>query len=90
MSIWPDRDFNPQAFLREHGMASTFLLGDDKAANEYGIWGVPTYYVIDPRARALTFTFSYLLTPELWERDCEKLLRRRCTKTTTRPQRPYA
>jgi thiol-disulfide isomerase/thioredoxin len=48
VSAWPDQDFNPQAYLKEHPMASTFLLGNDKVANDYGIWGMPTYFVIDP------------------------------------------
>lgn len=51
LSIYPDRDFDPRAFLREHKMASTFLIGDDAVASSYGIWGVPTYYVIDPLGR---------------------------------------
>ena len=36
-------------------MASTFLLGTDAVANNYGIWGLPTYYVI-----GLTGKVSYL------------------------------
>lgn len=51
MSIWPDRDFNPQAYLKEHPMAATFLLGTDEVASDYGIWGVPTYYVITPQGK---------------------------------------
>jgi thiol-disulfide isomerase/thioredoxin len=51
MSIWPDGDFNPRAFLKEHKMASTFLIGEDAVARDYGIWGVPTYYVIDPTGK---------------------------------------
>lgn len=51
VSIWPDRDFNPQAYLKEHQMASTFLLGTDAVASDYGIWGVPTYYVIAPTGK---------------------------------------
>ena len=47
LSVWPDQDFNPQAYLKEHKLASTFLLGDNAVAREYGLWGVPTYYVID-------------------------------------------
>lgn len=47
VSIWPGRDFNPSTFLKEHKMASTLLIGDDEVANNYGIWGVPTYYVVD-------------------------------------------
>jgi len=47
LSIWPDADFNPQAYLKAHKMQSTFLIGTDTVASDYGIWGVPTYYVID-------------------------------------------
>ena len=51
VSIWPDLAFDPQAYLREHKMAATFLVGTDAVANDYGIWGVPTYYVIDPEGK---------------------------------------
>ena len=47
MSIWLDQDFNPQTYLKEHKLASTFVIGDNLLARDYGIWGVPTYYVID-------------------------------------------
>ncbi len=48
VSIWPDRDFDPQSYLKEHKMASAFLIGDNAVAREYGIWGLPTYFVIGP------------------------------------------
>ena len=51
LSIWPDRNFDPHAFLKGHKMASTFLIGTDAVANDYGIWGVPTYFVIDPTGK---------------------------------------
>ena len=51
VSVWPDRDFDPKAYLKEHKMASTFLLGDDAVAKEYGIWGLPTYFVISPTGK---------------------------------------
>lgn len=51
LSIWPDQDFNPQAYLKEHKLASTFLIGDNAVAKEYGLWGLPTYYVIDPAGK---------------------------------------
>ncbi len=51
LSVWPDQDFNPQAYLKEHKLMSTFLLGDNAVAKEYGLWGVPTYYVIDPAGK---------------------------------------
>jgi thiol-disulfide isomerase/thioredoxin len=46
LSIWPDHDFNPRVYFEKHKLASTFLLGNDAVAKDYGIWGVPTYYVI--------------------------------------------
>jgi thiol-disulfide isomerase/thioredoxin len=49
MSIWPDKAFNPKTYLADHRMTSTFVIGDDKLAADYGIWGVPTYFIIDPR-----------------------------------------
>ena len=64
LSIWPDRDFNPQAYLKEHKMASTFLMGDDRVADEYGIWGVPTYCVIDPAGRVSYYHVLLAVDPE--------------------------
>jgi thiol-disulfide isomerase/thioredoxin len=46
LSIWPEQ-FDPAAFLRDHKMSSTFLIGDNEVAREYRIWGLPTYFVID-------------------------------------------
>jgi len=46
LSIWPE-EFDPAAFLRDHKMSSTFLIGDNAVAREYRIWGLPTYFVID-------------------------------------------
>ena len=51
VSVWPAQDFNAQAYLKEHPMASTFLLGTDKVASDYGLWGMPTYFVIDPAGK---------------------------------------
>jgi len=51
ISIRPDRDFNPQAFLKENKLASTFLIGNDAVGDDYGIWGLPTYYVIGPTGK---------------------------------------
>lgn len=51
VSVWPDQDFNAQAYLKEHPMVSTFLLGTDKVASDYGLWGMPTYFVIDPAGK---------------------------------------
>jgi predicted methyltransferase/thiol-disulfide isomerase/thioredoxin len=51
LSIRPGPDFNPQAYLKEHQLASTFLIGDEGVDRNYGIWGLPTYFVIDPTGR---------------------------------------
>ncbi|MGH9938154.1 MAG: peroxiredoxin family protein, partial [Blastocatellia bacterium] len=51
LSIWPDQDFNPQAYLKDRKQASTFLIGDNAVARDYGIWGMPTYFVIDPAGK---------------------------------------
>lgn len=51
VSVWADRDFDPQAYLKEHQMASTFLIGENTVAKEYGTWGLPTYYVIGPTGK---------------------------------------
>ncbi|GEM_PF-1171887 len=55
LSIWPGPEFNPQAFLKKQPMASTFLIGDDAVASNYGIWGVPTYIVIDQEGKVAYF-----------------------------------
>jgi thiol-disulfide isomerase/thioredoxin len=64
VSVWPDRDFSPQAYLKEHKMASTFLLGDDAVAREYGIWGLPTYFVISPTGKIAYIHVLLSVEPE--------------------------
>lgn len=68
LSIWPDRDFDPQAYLKAHKMASTFLLGTDAVASDYGIWGVPTYYIIDPRGKISYIHVLLSVDPEALEK----------------------
>jgi thiol-disulfide isomerase/thioredoxin len=58
VSVWPEQGFDPQAYLKGRKSASTFLLGNDAVANDYGIWGLPTYFVIDPQGRV---AYSHLL-----------------------------
>jgi thiol-disulfide isomerase/thioredoxin len=58
LSVWPDQDFNPQAYLKQHPLASTFLLGNNKVASDYGLWGMPTYFVIDPAGKV---SYLYVL-----------------------------
>ena len=64
LSIWPGLEFNPQAFLKKQPMASTFLIGDDTVANNYGIWGVPTYIVIDPEGKISYFHTLLVVDPD--------------------------
>jgi thiol-disulfide isomerase/thioredoxin len=47
VSVWPSQGFDARAFMKEQRMASTFLIGDDAVAKDYGLWGLPTYFVID-------------------------------------------
>ena len=71
ISVWPDKDFNPRAYLKERGTASTFLIGDDPVAKDYGIWGLPTYFVIDPAGKVSCIHVLLSVDPE----PLEKLLR---------------
>jgi len=64
LSVWPDRDFNPQDYQKERRKASTFLIGDDAVANNYGIWGVPTYCVIDPEGKVAFFHTLLVVDPD--------------------------
>ncbi len=64
LSIWPGPEFDPQAFLKKQPMASTFLIGDDAVASDYGIWGVPTYIVIDPEGKVAYFHTLLVVDPE--------------------------
>src|SRR5262245_40766275 len=72
ISVWPDRDFDPRAYLKERRMAPVFLIGDDSVAKDYGIWGLPTYFVIDPAGKVsyihvLSFVDLELLEKRLRE-----------------------
>lgn len=82
LSIWPDRDFNPQAYLKEHKLASTFLIGDNTVAKDYGIWGVPTYYVIDPTGKVSYIHVLLSVNAEA----LEKRLREAIEQALTKPQ----
>jgi thiol-disulfide isomerase/thioredoxin len=71
ISVWPDQDFNPRAYLKERRSAPTFLIGDDPVAKDYGIWGLPTYFVIDPAGKVSYIHVLLSVDPE----PLEKLLR---------------
>jgi thiol-disulfide isomerase/thioredoxin len=51
ISIWPESNFSPQSYLRDRKIDSVFLIGDKEVAKEYGIWGLPQYFVIDADGR---------------------------------------
>lgn len=63
VSIWPGPEFNPRSFLKEHRLDSMFLIGDEAVANNYGIWGVPTYCVIDPTGKIAFFHTLLVVDP---------------------------
>jgi thiol-disulfide isomerase/thioredoxin/pimeloyl-ACP methyl ester carboxylesterase len=81
LSIWPDRDFNAQAYLREHKMASTFLLGTDAVASDYGIWGVPTYYVIDAEGKVSDIHVLLSVDPEALAKHLHQAIDQALSKT---------
>lgn len=64
LSVWPDDDFNPQAYLKERKLASTFLIGTDAVARDYGLWGMPTYFVIDPAGKVSYIHVLLSVEPE--------------------------
>lgn len=64
LSIWPGPEFNPQTYLKKRPMASTFLIGDDAVADNYGVWGVPTYCVIDAEGKVAYFHTLLSVNPE--------------------------
>jgi thiol-disulfide isomerase/thioredoxin len=83
LSIWPGRDFNPQAYLREHKMASTFLIGTDAVARDYGIWGVPTYFVIDPASKVSYIHVLLSVEPEPLEKRLREAIEKALPKEQT-------
>ncbi len=64
MSVWPDQDFIPQDYVKDRKLATTFLIGDDAVARNYGIWGVPTYCVIDAEGKMAFFHTLLVVDPE--------------------------
>jgi thiol-disulfide isomerase/thioredoxin len=85
LSIWPGPNFNPQKFLQEHKLASTLLLGNDAVAASYGVWSVPTLFVIDPQGR-----FAYLNVPRVVDPEAlAKQLRETITQALPKEQVAY-
>jgi thiol-disulfide isomerase/thioredoxin len=81
LSIWPDQNFNPQAYQTEHKMVSTFLIGTNKVASDYGIWGVPTYYVIAPTGKVSYIHVLLSVNPESLEKQLRDAIEKALSKT---------
>jgi thiol-disulfide isomerase/thioredoxin len=67
LSIWPDPNFDPQAFLKEHKMASTFLIGTTPPKRLRNM-GLPTYVVIDPTGKTSYVHVLLSVDPEALEK----------------------
>lgn len=80
MSIWPNQDFNPQAYLKEHRMASTFLVGTDLVARDYGIWGLPTYFVIGPTGKVSFIHVLLSVDPKPLEKQLREAIEKALSK----------
>ena len=83
ISIWPGQDFNPHAYLKEHKMRSTFLIGTDAVANDYGLWGLPTYYVIDPAGELFYIHMLLSVDPESLGRRLREAIEQALSKGQT-------
>jgi predicted methyltransferase/thiol-disulfide isomerase/thioredoxin len=83
LSVWPDQDFNPQAYLKERKLASAFLIGDDAVASDYGIWGVPTYFVIDPAGKVSYLHVLLSVDPESLERRLREAIEKALFSTAS-------
>ncbi len=64
LSVKAGPDFDPKDYLKEHKMASTFLIGDDSVDDKYGIWGMPTFFVIDPAGKVAYSHVLLVVDPE--------------------------
>lgn len=74
ISVWPDQDFDPRAYLKERRMAPAFLIGDDLVAKDYGIWGLPTYFVIDPAGKVSYIHVLLSVDPEPLEKQLREAI----------------
>ena len=85
LSIWPDRDFTPQAFRKEHNLAATFLIGNDTVANDYRIWGVPTYFIIDETGKVAYMHVLLSVDPKALENRLREAIERALAKSPNKP-----
>ena len=76
ISVWPDQDFDARVYLKERKMATAFLIGDDPVAKDYGIWGLPTYFVIDPAGKVSYIHVLLSVDPEPLEKRLREAIER--------------
>jgi thiol-disulfide isomerase/thioredoxin len=76
VSVWPDQDFDARVYLKERKMATAFLIGDDPVAKDYGIWGLPTYFVIDPAGKVSYIHVLLSVDPEPLEKRLREAIER--------------
>jgi thiol-disulfide isomerase/thioredoxin len=80
ISVWPNQDFDPRAYLKERRMAPVFLIGAEQVAKDYGIWGLPTYFVIDPAGKVSYIHVLLSVDPEPLEKQLRKAIGRALPK----------
>src|SRR5262245_33796878 len=85
ISVWPDQELNPSAYLKERGMAPAFLIGDDPVARDYGIWGLPTYFVIDPTGKVSYIHVLLSVDPEPLEKRLREAIERVLPVSSPKP-----
>ncbi len=76
ISVWPDQGFAPRAYLKDRRTATAFLIGDDLVAKDYGIWGLPTYFVIDPAGKVSYIHVLLSVDPEPLEKRLREAIER--------------
>lgn len=74
---YKDRPEASREFLRRHGNPFARLARDEpgRAAIDWGVYGVPETYLIDPRG-IIRWRFAGAITPEILAQEIRPLLRR--------------
>jgi cytochrome c biogenesis protein CcmG/thiol:disulfide interchange protein DsbE len=74
---YKDKPADALAFLKRHGNPYTRLGVDEpgRVAIDWGVYGVPETYLIDPRG-VIRWRYAGPITPETLEQDVSVLLRR--------------
>jgi hypothetical protein len=61
-------------------MAPAFLIGDDSVAKDYGIWGLPTYFVIDPAGKVTHIHVLLSVDPEPLQKQLREAIEKALPK----------